>query len=136
MVICGTLLMRNNYKEFILSCSHGQNDCDVEVNLERWQEFVLHIRNAHKLGFNDNMSCGSSTEFKTEAFTIDNNIDTETNNDEDDDGNKDCLAEAEFVDLPSVPSDEDDDSDSEYDNDDNEVGAIYSKLQGFNGPNH
>ncbi|KAL7735922.1 hypothetical protein ACLKA6_002367 [Drosophila palustris] len=123
MVICGTLLMRNNYNEFFLSCSTCQIDCDVEVNIERWQEFVLHIRKVHKVGFDDdNMSCGSSIEFKSEPLQSYNNSDAESNNDEDDDDdddNKDCLAEAAFVDLPSAPSDEDDgDSDSDYDNDD------------------
>ncbi|XP_062128340.1 uncharacterized protein LOC133840495 [Drosophila sulfurigaster albostrigata] len=127
MVVCGTLLVRNNYKEFFLSCSHCQQDCNVEVNLEKWQEFILHIRNAHKVRFEDDdkISCSSSVEHKTQSIPNEDSSETEINDNdvefEGDDVNKDCLAEEAFVDLPSglTCEDEDDnDNDSEFDSDD------------------
>lgn len=113
MVICGTVLVRNNYEDFFLSCAYCKSDCDVEVSLERWQEFVYHIRNVHKEEQDeDKASWDSSQELKTEPMLIGS---------EDDIDNKDCLTEAAFVDLPNTLSDREDDDDSEYDFDE-EVG--------------
>ncbi|KAH8370646.1 hypothetical protein KR093_004423 [Drosophila rubida] len=125
MVVCGTLLVRNNYKEFILSCSHCQHDCDVEVKLEKWQEFVLHIKNTHEVQVDDSDKelCGDSIELKTESIQNDSNSEAEINDIEfeEDNDNKDCLAEEAFVDLPSGLSyedDDDNDNDSDFDTDD------------------
>ncbi|XP_064542705.1 zinc finger protein 117 [Drosophila montana] len=115
MVICGTVLVRNNYEEFVLSCAYCKTDCDVEVSLERWQEFVYHIRNVHKVESDeDKISCHSSLEFKSEAMPIESETDVEDDNEVD---NKDCLAEAAFVDLPNASTDREDDYDSEYEYD-------------------
>ncbi|KAH8297081.1 hypothetical protein KR044_004643 [Drosophila immigrans] len=124
MVVCGTLLVRNNYKDFFLSCSQYQHGCDVEVKLEKWQEFVLHIRNAHKVLFNDNdkVLCGSSIELKNDSIVNEYNSEAEINDDDiefNDDDNKDCLAEEAFVDLPSgLTYEDEDDNDSDFDTDD------------------
>lgn len=125
MVICGTLLARKNFEEFFLSCSHCQSGCDVEVKLENWKEFVLHIKNVHETEFFEDNLC--SNEFKSEPVPIDEfepEINEDTNYDSLD--NRDCLAEAAFVDLDIMSGDEDEDLHVESDFDtDEEVGKRF-----------
>lgn len=120
MVICGTLLVRNNnFEEFFLSCSNGQSGCDVEVKLENWKEFVLHIKNVHEAEFLEDSL--SSIEFKSEPLPIvefEAEIDEDINCDAEE--NEDCLAEAAFVDLDIISGDEDEDVDIECDFDDDD----------------
>ncbi|XP_032591065.1 zinc finger protein 235 isoform X2 [Drosophila grimshawi] len=119
MVICGTVRVRNNYEEFLLSCSHCKSGCDVEVSLERWQEFVLHIRNVHKLNLDEEkICCARSIDIKEEPTpTCDTSEDSEIEED-----GKDCLAEEAFVDLPTASTDEEEvDNDSDYDYDEDEM---------------
>ncbi|XP_017836756.2 zinc finger protein 354A [Drosophila busckii] len=97
MVICGNVLASSNFEEFILTCTYCTSECDVKVNLEKWQEFVLHVSSAHK--------------FANQKVETDN-IEIKTEDD-----NKICLAESEFVELPTYSSNDDDEY-SEYSDED------------------
>lgn len=104
MVICGNILVRSNFEHFVLICALD-NDCSVEMEIERWQDFIRHIREHSFL--------------KPESVdTEDEKVDIRSDCEEDVSASvkeeesqtqepEDCLAEAMFVDFP-VSSEEDD----------------------------
>ncbi|XP_001361403.3 zinc finger protein 782 isoform X1 [Drosophila pseudoobscura] len=104
MVICGNILARSKYEHFVLSCGLC-NDCDVEMDIERWKEFVLHIKRHRE------EDQASDSEF--DACESSYNSPTETKQRGPVKDDEDCLAEGMIVDLPiSSDEDEGDDEDS------------------------
>ncbi|KAH8304375.1 hypothetical protein KR059_007589, partial [Drosophila kikkawai] len=92
-MICANLLAWNNYEHFMLTCTGagGQDDdspCPVEMELERWREFIQHIRDHQK-------------EDAAEEEAVENEFcESETSELKQEAEEEDCLAEDMFVDLP------------------------------------
>ncbi|XP_016957881.1 zinc finger protein 813 [Drosophila biarmipes] len=117
MVICGNILARDNYEHFVLTCAHT-NDCFVEMELERWREFILHIKEhlgshpeAMELaasGYTSNAESECSVS-PAKVFIVEQPP-------------EDCLAEDMFVDLPASSEDEDA---SEEEDDEEEVDCSF-----------
>jgi len=103
MVICGNILTRDNYEHFVLTCAH-KNDCFVEMELERWREFILHIKEHLRETHPETQEFAASGYISTtesdcsvapaKVFIIEQ-------------PQEDCLAEDMFVDLPASSEDED-----------------------------
>ncbi|KAH8390013.1 hypothetical protein KR200_005549, partial [Drosophila serrata] len=93
IMICANLLAWNNYEHFMLTCTgaSGQDDespCPVEMELERWREFIQHIRGHQR------------TDTEVEVEEKDRHCDSENSGLKLEAEEEDCLAEDMFVDLP------------------------------------
>ncbi|XP_030368850.1 zinc finger protein 420 [Scaptodrosophila lebanonensis] len=103
MVICGSIVARNNYEEFTITCSL----CKNETSIVEWEKFVLHIKDSHrpveleedkfeKLPYSENKNPILEEPFKSDG-----------------DGISDCLNEAAIVDLPMSDDGDQFDTDNE-----------------------
>ncbi|XP_033156652.1 zinc finger protein Xfin [Drosophila mauritiana] len=106
MVVCGNILARNNFEHFVLACAH-QNDCYVEMELKRWREFIVHVKEhleanpslQQELNASEVISSAECEEevLPAKVFIVE-------------EPPENCLAEDMFVDVP--PSSENDESTS------------------------
>ncbi|XP_017077484.1 myoneurin isoform X2 [Drosophila eugracilis] len=102
MVICGNILARDNYEHFVLTCAH-KNDCLVEMEFERWREFIVHIKEhlvSHTKIKEEFIDAGTITSDESECDPSMTKVFIMGEPPED------CLAEDMFVDLPVSSEDE------------------------------
>lgn len=91
----------NNYEHFMLTCTGagGQDDdcpCPVEMELERWREFIQHIKDHQRMHAVEDVE-------EKEAFSESEGSEVKQ---EEEAEEEDCLAEAMFVDLPVSSAEE------------------------------
>ncbi|XP_043660944.1 zinc finger protein 782 [Drosophila teissieri] len=111
MVVCGNILARNNFGHFVLACAH-KNDCYVEMEFERWREFIVHVKEHLEANPNTQQELTASgvisfakckeNVLPAKVFIVEELPEN-------------CLAEDMFVDLP--PSSENDESTSPEEDD-------------------
>ncbi|XP_002027183.2 uncharacterized protein LOC6602052 [Drosophila persimilis] len=51
MEVCGSVLVSNNYQQFRLKCIY----CTIESDLKDWEQFTIHVRNAHHFDDDENI---------------------------------------------------------------------------------
>ncbi|KAH8284500.1 hypothetical protein KR018_000876 [Drosophila ironensis] len=116
MAICGNILARSNYQQFVLSCAQA-GDCSVEMEIERWRDFIRHIKqhNVWKVELSEAEVQAKAEEEQTGATGLASSAESDASKTpEREEEPEDCLAESMFVDLP-VSSEEEDSSQEEAD---------------------
>ncbi|KAH8372696.1 hypothetical protein KR009_003051 [Drosophila setifemur] len=116
MVICGNILARSNYEQFVLICALG-NDCSVEMEVERWREFIWHIKghNVSKTESSDTDDELVATRRISSSESGEDILETVKQENFIEEAPEDCLAEAMFVDLPVSSEENDSEDDDEVD---------------------
>ncbi|EDW61881.1 zinc finger protein 41 [Drosophila virilis] len=71
METCGFIMSRvGEFESFLMRCSY----CTIDMEIDKWQEFVLHFRNTHGLKPEDNSICLEIDQIAVDKDCIEENV--------------------------------------------------------------